>query len=127
MYRGRLQIWKVLTLRLLLGLLVALRRCVMEHLHLWRGPMDEVSRLLMEMNVSDMHVNDARLSVEQSREIRTVRSCRSNKSRRTKVLLHFMHLNGRSLVSRMVISMDVVIKAVQYRKATTIATIMQGQ
>jgi len=29
----------------------------------------------------------------------TVRSCRSNKSRRTKVLLHFMHLKGRSFVS----------------------------
>ena len=99
----------------------------MEHLHLWRGPMDEVSRLSMEMNVLEMRVNDARQSVRQSREIRTVRSCRSNKSRRTKVLLHFMHLNGRSLVSRMVISMDVVIEAVQYRKATTIATIMQGQ
>lgn len=32
-------------------------------------------------------------------ELLTVRSCRSNKSRRTKVLLHFMHLKGRSFVS----------------------------
>lgn len=29
----------------------------------------------------------------------TVRSCRSRRSRRTKVLRHFMHLKGRSLVS----------------------------
>ena len=29
----------------------------------------------------------------------TVRSCRSSKSLRTNVLLHFAHLNGRSLVS----------------------------
>lgn len=29
----------------------------------------------------------------------TVRSCRSSRSRRTKVLRHFAHLKGRSLVS----------------------------
>ena len=29
----------------------------------------------------------------------TVRSCRSSRSLRTNVLLHFAHLNGRSLVS----------------------------